>query len=244
MKKCIDTSYNAFQVVPPCGGHPWLPMITRPFFWFQVVPPCGGHPGHGCQGRCRAGVSSRAPVWGASPRQICSTPRASCFKSCPRVGGIVAGAAVYGPDGSFKSCPRVGGIIFEKWLTLPQKGFQVVPPCGGHPTDPRNGYSYIEVSSRAPVWGASCSFLCQSSSSCVSSRAPVWGASITAFWRSGYLAFQVVPPCGGHHFPCSFSFAAISFKSCPRVGGILHKGNVYRKGTHSFKSCPRVGGIC
>ena len=57
------------------------------------------------------------------------------------------------------------------------------------------------------------------------------------------LKFQVVPPCGGHPFlnllDCRIQ---ISFKSCPRVGGILHPCKLHHC-YRCFKSCPRVGGI-
>ena len=80
----------------------------------------------------------------------------------------------------------------------------------------------------------------------VSSRAPVWGASLPHMLKSVFLQFQVVPPCGGHRegglpnsfravvssrapvwgasqFSCCAVPGAFSFKSCPRVGGILRK---------------------
>ena len=71
------------------------------------------------------------------------------------------------------------------------------------------------------MWGASrhtrdfCLF------GAVSSRAPVWGASD--------LHLHLLILVG-------------SFKSCPRVGGILVAVDDV-KVVHSFKSCPRVGGI-
>ena len=34
----------AFQVVPPCGGHPAALCRKDLAQLFQVVPPCGGHP--------------------------------------------------------------------------------------------------------------------------------------------------------------------------------------------------------
>ena len=55
----------------------------------------------------------------------------------------------------FKSCPRVGGIL-----------------VGG-----RRQAGDIQVSSRAPVWGASGTLLINAEHISVSSRAPVWGAS-------------------------------------------------------------------
>ena len=77
---------------------------------------------------------------------------------------------------SFKSCPRVGGIL-EKQLDAMQKG---------------------EVSSRAPVWGASHDGMRVYYDKEVSSRAPVWGASDIVPVTDANGKFQVVPPCGGH----------------------------------------------
>ena len=55
--------------------------------------------------------------------------------------------------------------------------------------------------------------------------------------------FQVVPPCGGHRVIDEDAPVAYKgFKSCPRVGGILHLPQPFPVGKR-FKSCPRVGGI-
>ena len=143
--------------------------------------------------------------------------------------------------------------------------FQVVPPCGGHQVSAVHLTASFFVSSRAPVWGASGSEWYNFKFDCVSSRAPVWGASrflpdcMISTW------FQVVPPCGGHPQRLQELEAAglvssrapvwgaskkpflsrpigVSFKSCPRVGGIPYffaKVSIPWR----FKSCPRVGGI-
>ena len=121
-------------------------------------------------------VSSRAPVWGASRGRRLQRARSHSFKSCPRVGGICAQhPASLGPVG-FKSCPRVGGIIAS---------------CARH-------RPCSQVSSRAPVWGASRLFLQGYEAMIVSSRAPVWGASEAVKTDLVAAQFQVVPPCGGH----------------------------------------------
>ena len=56
------------------------------------------------------------------------------FKSCPRVGGINKFFRLLQKRTCFKSCPRVGGIRQRCRCSRPGRG----------------------VSSRAPVWGASC----------------------------------------------------------------------------------------
>ena len=186
-----------FQVVPPCGGHPmsWVDKIIA--VQFQVVPPCGGHLKTPLSLAEVQIVSSRAPVWGASVWRT----RASC----PRI--------------RFKSCPRVGGIICVAMSGMAICPFQVVPPCGGHPGQEAK-LRGLEVSSRAPVWGASPPLGQIAKSFSVSSRAPVWGASRSTTGRLSQAAFQVVPPCGGHPPLGIKSVFRPGFKSCPRVGGI------------------------
>ena len=100
----------------------------------------------------------------------------------------------------FKSCPRVGGIDEVRVEGRQTKRFQVVPPCGGHPSRWALPMNRMRVSSRAPVWGASYGIYHCKHSPKVSSRAPVWGAS---------NAGERLQP------------RSKSFKSCPRVGGIL-----------------------
>ena len=85
---------------------------------------------------------------------------------------------------SFKSCPRVGGIL-EKQLDAMQKG---------------------EVSSRAPVWGAS------------------WKNNWTPCKK---VRFQVVPPCGGHPTMGCVSTTTRKFQVVPPCGG--HLGTVTGK---------------
>ena len=122
-------------------------------------------------------VSSRAPVWGASPSGFRIIASNGLFQVVPPCGGhpeaargeqaayrVSSRAPVWGASGAwervfeditgFKSCPRVGGI-----------------------SDGVGGLFRPQVSSRAPVWGAS------SNASAVLSEPSL---------------FQVVPPCGGH----------------------------------------------
>ena len=143
----------------------------------------------------------------------------------------------------FKSCPRVGGILeCQCWRWRPTM-FQVVPPCGGHLKKYTNG-ELVEMFQVVPPCGGHLQNSSTDPSDCsVSSRAPVWGAS---------------------SFPQIVTVPMLSFKSCPRVGGILgsapspgprHRFQVVPPcGGHpsrttgkrpllSFKSCPRVGGI-
>ena len=51
-----------------------------------------------------------------------------------------------------------------------------------------------------------------------------------------------MPPCGGHRKRSRLILSQLSFKSCPRVGGIFCWISS-RAVALRFKSCPRVGGI-
>ena len=95
-----------------------------------------------------------------------------------------------------------------------------MPPCGGHPGRSWNALTIWSVSSRAPVWGASGRGVLERDVADVSSRAPVWGASNPKYFNASSKLFQVVPPCGGHQLSVRSFMFLLSFKSCPRVGGI------------------------
>ena len=123
-------------------------------------------------------VSSRAPVWGASASIGSTLTNVLCFKSCPRVGGIICMIGRWrGGASSFKSCPRVGGIGKRIGGCIGYGSFKSCPRVGGI-LDSCSGRSRMTA---------------------VSSRAPVWGASVATITGGHRLTmFQVVPPCGGH----------------------------------------------
>ena len=143
---------------------------------FQVVPPCGGHLLPVGDHLHQNGFKSCPRVGGILAKVINSEDFLLCFKSCPRVGGISFAQTFPQEGGCFKSCPRVGGIKDRANRLLPCV-FQVVPPCGGHQALQALHELLIDVSSRAPVWGAS--FVCNR----------------VELLNDG---FQVVPQCGGH----------------------------------------------
>ena len=176
----------------------------------------------GIFGRLLSRVSSRAPVWGASPIGQSVRGMQAGFKSCPRVGGILLSLLRFPKWLSFKSCPRVGGISsIQKSLQLPQSfkscprvggianfwrflwftfSFQVVPPCGGHHLQYRLKTPTLQFQVVPPCGGHRSRVFADEGKSRVSSRAPVWGAS------SNGVETMV---------------EATGFKSCPRVGGII-----------------------
>ena len=165
------------------------------------------------------------------------------FKSCPRVGGIRRQKTARSKTKSFKSCPRVGGIPMVFGKKGSGKRFQVVPPCGGHP-HPSQPVSLADLRFKScPRVGGIETGGKQKQRSRVSSRAPVWGASFPqAGIRRTVQPFQVVPPCGGHHArPQRPKKERVSFKSCPRVGGIHRRRNSSRK-HERFQVVPPCGG--
>ena len=165
-----------FQVVPPCGGHHKYYMAISPLACFKSCPRVGGIRLLPLCGNL-SGVSSRAPVWGASFALHIVERMAQGFKSCPRVGGIPSGRWMPNSVGGFKSCPRVGGIFAVECVFNTIVCFKSCPRVGGIRLRCWGGSHRSAVSSRAPVWGASKSPLISGGSLLVSSRAPVWGAS-------------------------------------------------------------------
>ena len=166
----------------------------------------------------------------------------SSFKSCPRVGGIeVDGVA--GPAVEVSSRAPVWGASTVHGQLHPREKFQVVPPCGGH-LPPLSLYRVsVNVSSRAPVWGASPPraghlWPARSFKSCPRVGGILEGRRKAAV-RKG---FQVVPPCGGHPPSLTLQVQGNVFQVVPPCGGhptASPSGSRYE----SFKSCPRVGGI-
>ena len=102
---------------------------------------------------------------------------------------------------------------------MSRESFKSCPRVGGIRLRSSRGFFGLSVSSRAPVWGASLIYPVFVLGTSVSSRAPVWGASF---------------------FNATFICARRSFKSCPRVGGIVD----IRSGAidYRFQVVPPCGG--
>ena len=197
-------------------------------------------PSYGCLKLYR--VSSRAPVWGASFRGS-STPitGGTSFKSCPRVGGIAIGQTLRLDPTGFKSCPRVGGIRDPYLTDEVYASFKSCPRVGG--ISQQSAQRHISnVSSRAPVWGASHVILNGIHRALVSSRAPVWGASSgSPSTAPKCCRFQVVPPCGGHPFHDALVFAPLNVSSRAPVWGassVISTDSFY----DAFQVVPPCGG--
>ncbi len=190
----------------------------------------------------RTEVSSRAPVWG-HPVDDAITEIADGFKSCPRVGGIIAlpyavsrdaksfqvVPPVWGhpmrrgripKDSCFKSCPRVGASIQRFGKNALILVFQVVPRVG-HPaiTLAHRWQSYV-VSKSCPRVGASGLL-----------RSPL----------RADLVFKSCPRVGASSREFALRRPRRRFKSCPRVGGIANRMLTAKTRVSVFKSCPRGG---
>ena len=145
------------------------------------------------------------PPCGGHPGYKLDSYDVMCVSSRAPVWGASNSARYLLHDGVVSSRAPVWGASVDVSIGHVNKAmFQVVPPCGGHLKHP-DRRNLGKVSSRAPVWGASQDFPHSFSDRIVSSRAPVWGAS-------GALPFQDIEN--------------MSFKSCPRVGGILYYSQI------------------
>ena len=205
----------------PVWGASTAPNRIMPGYQFQVVPPCGGHPYPFTATPLILLVSSRAPVWGASPA-TCGLSRASAVSSRAPVWGASCNRQDFGHIKMFQVVPPCGGHHLHALKLIKDISVSSRAPVWGASNVRKRAVCGEGVSSRAPVWGASSAVAgqCQSAKfqvvpPCgghhlrkllqsiplgVSSRAPVWGAS-----RSVRIS--------GDLWSC--------FKSCPRVGGIL-----------------------
>ena len=100
-----------------------------------------------------------------------------------------------------------------------------------------------DVSSRAPVWGASGPDFGQRHRTRSFKSCPrVGGIPVNLWFRYPVHLFQVVPPCGGH--PAwieTETDPSDSFKSCPRVGGIVIS-HMMADTTYMFQVVPPCGG--
>ena len=173
----IPVVYIWFQVVPPCGGHLEHLEPPNPLKKFQVVPPCGGHLFSFGYSAGSSWFQVVPPCGGHPRKRLWGILCCFCFKSCPRVGGISCNSAEICNQISFKSCPRVGGIK-ARYLRGKHRQVSSRAPVWGASIPNHAGFVNEQVSSRAPVWGASFVILIRPSLSKVSSRAPVWGASV------------------------------------------------------------------
>ena len=254
---------SRFQVVPPCGGHPRRPHQSQnawgfkscprvggitsrarapSSYWkFQVVPPCGGHLPQVGDVLRDVLVSSRAPVWGASPGDDTDEPASTVSSRAP-VWGASWWCRVPEKQKHVSSRAPVWGASLIPYIESVTNLFQVVPPCGGHracrrgPGTPHsfkscprvggiaqlsNLHQLVAVSSRAPVWGASGSWAASFLSTSVSSRAPVWGASLREGIRRAAGSVSSRAPVWGASGKVLKFFSDLKFQVVPPCGGHL-----------------------
>ena len=100
--------------MPPCGGH-LLPVGDHLHQnGFKSCPRVGGI--HGVRKLLQGdGVSSRAPVWGASAVSVMFGIVEEVSSRAPVWGASIGKGGYTKCQKSFKSCPRVGGIYKVKF---------------------------------------------------------------------------------------------------------------------------------
>ena len=135
------------------------------------------------------------------------------------MGGIPVGWWATAPVQSFKSCPRMGGIFGGVSVKRIFSLFQVVPPHGGHHLDTSIGRCSIDVSSRAPAWGASTPPSFFLGSSLFQVVPPHGGHPYEDVLLPLASWFQVVPPHGGHRYVVNFCPSSLLFQVVPPHGG-------------------------
>ena len=191
------TRNSCFKSCPRVGGiGRTVPLDLSGEFVSSRAPVWGASGGLDKLGNYLDGVSSRAPVWGASFRSERARDDIR-FQVVPPCGGHPQKRPVKSSKLWFQVVPPCGGhlqaVRLSQWSLL----FQVVPPCGGHRIPGADGNRPRQVSSRAPVWGAS-----------KSDRR-----------RPRMPRFQVVPPCGGHPAPTMSPVQRTSVSSRAPVWG-------------------------
>ena len=136
----------------------------------------------------------------------------------------------------------MGGILGATARPCGGPWFQVVPPHGG--ISLMYGlFRFSFVSSRAPAWGASHVHVTEPISAFVSSRAPAWGASRGSVVRCTVPAVSSrAPAWGASALGYYQQRAALSFKSCPRMGGIRHLLSTQGAASIRFQVVPPHGG--
>ena len=204
--------------MPPCGGHQQQRSIHNRSGVSSRAPVWGASQDfpHSFSDRI---VSSRAPVWGASGALPFQDIENMSFKSCPRVGGIQVLQFVVDHVTRFKSCPRVGGIhgngVEDGVLRVSSRA-----PVWGASAWRHRSSQISSVSSRAPVWGASRIYRFRvKDHRRVSSRAPVWGASKTTSIFHNSLLVSSRAPVWGASGMITVSPAMAMFQVVPPCGG-------------------------
>ncbi len=121
-------------------------------------------------------VSSRAPVWGASNTTDSQQGVRDVSSRAP-VWGASRNKIRRGTQPEFQVVPPCGGHPGIFWYKRENTGFQVVPPCGGHHAT-KSGEEHSRSFKSCPRVGGIQTMVGRLQALQVSSRAPVWGASV------------------------------------------------------------------
>ena len=167
--ECFKSCPRVGGIKSKCGAHGDRNVSSRAPVWgasfvcglrcpairrFKSCPRVGGILDKRTRQKRTETVSSRAPVWGASSAMDRINMILQVSSRAPVWGASLFSAQLM-PLNGFQVVPPCGGHL-PPCLFLPANyKFQVVPPCGGHLKAFLIVFSREEVSSRAPVWGAS-----------------------------------------------------------------------------------------
>ena len=242
MPRQISTSTASFKSCPRVGGILCAGRGRVPTGSFKSCPRVGGI--SSIQEFTRSIlVSSRAPVWGAST--ICEGLQSSWrFQVVPPCGGHPAVCFITGISLlMFQVVPPCGGHLVEALRVIVPVVVSSRAPVWGASRRKRGHGARRPVSSRAPVWGASGRLRLFCPGADVSSRAPVWGASAELEAELGQYDVSSRAPVWGASREVTRNESEAQVSSRAPVWGASREGCSRCSRALSFKSCPRVGGI-
>ena len=142
----------------------------------------------------------------------------------------------------FNPRPRVGGDLVKAQTDGQLLEFQSAPPRGGRRCRRARLPGHVQVSIRAPAWGATMVRICPHEAREVSIRAPAWGATrAAALANARALGFNPRPRVGGDVTRLPSIVSGTGFNPRPRVGGDL-PATVPSQLPSWFQSAPPRGG--
>ena len=125
-----------------------------------------------------------------------------CFNPRPRMGGDSSRVKACSMVRLFQSAPPHGGRLAKRSAKMRTAKFQSAPPHGGRRELPDNSVVVIDVSIRAPAWGATPQAALVGHQLVVSIRAPAWGATRRRTKPSATTgSFNPRPRMGGDGLP-------------------------------------------
>ena len=171
-----------------------------------------------------------------------TTSTSCCFNPRPRVGGDFRIADTAAARSSFQSAPPRGGRPVPVVFGIRVGCFNPRPRVGGDPCNDVFRHA-LDVSIRAPAWGATTPSRRPWLVSCVSIRAPAWGATRDRgeHRRDGQNVSIRAPAWGATGPVRPTCLGGASFNPRPRVGGDM-VATIDGIDVVAFQSAPPRGG--